>query len=193
MPVIIRAAVHADTHGQATAAANFDWQYNLWAHRGLNVHGNQSADSSFYEHTALAPGFSQAFTVNASGRVDFWFGWGTGYQGEFQAIADPEVYIDPTFPDKDKYSIVFSPDLFPPGEPRCDISPVDSFTVMPGMPITFTVTGTAATAGETVTLNSTNLPSGVTVDGTWPASDVSAVSRTFHWTPTAGELGTPIY
>ena len=68
--------------------------------------------------------------------------------------------------------------------PSCAINPAGPFTVEPGDPVTFVVTGTDPDPGNLI-LNSSGVPSGATMTPSLPRTGPSPVSSTFNWTPTA--------
>lgn len=73
--------------------------------------------------------------------------------------------------------------------PTISINPAGPYSVLPGTPITFTVVGTDADPGDTVTLESGNLPAGATMTPPLSGALTSPASSTFHWTPAANQGG----
>ncbi|MGH1362672.1 MAG: Ig-like domain-containing protein [Calditrichia bacterium] len=73
--------------------------------------------------------------------------------------------------------------------PVCNLDPSGPFTITVGNALNFTVTGTDANAGDLITINSSTLPSGSTMDPALPVTGPSGISSLFDWTPTAGQEG----
>lgn len=64
-----------------------------------------------------------------------------------------------------------------------------SISVLPGTPVSFTVTGTDPDAGATVTLSASGVPAGATFTPTLPTTGAAPRSATFNWTPTLANAG----
>jgi uncharacterized repeat protein (TIGR01451 family) len=69
-------------------------------------------------------------------------------------------------------------------DPDARISPPPPFEVDANAPMSFTITGTDADPGSTVTINSGGLPLGATTSPSLPTTGPSGVQATFNWTPT---------
>ena len=78
-----------------------------------------------------------------------------------------------------------------PDAPTCAIDPPGPHTVQLGSSLSFTVTGTDPTAGDSVTLDvgSGGLPLGAAMTPALPFTGPTGVQSTFNWTPSAGDLG----
>jgi hypothetical protein len=70
--------------------------------------------------------------------------------------------------------------------PQCAVDPPGPFSVAPGTPVTFTVTGTDPDTGDLVTLNGSSVPPGATLSPPLPTTGPSGVSSVFAWTPGVG-------
>lgn len=75
--------------------------------------------------------------------------------------------------------------------PSIAINPPGPFNVLPGDPISFTVSGADVDSGSTVTLNTGGLPTGATMSPGLPISGAGTpgVSSTFNWTPAPAASG----
>lgn len=69
-------------------------------------------------------------------------------------------------------------------DPEIVITPPGPFNVDANAPMSFTITGTDADAGSTVTINSGGLPMGATTSPSLPTTGPSGTQATFNWTPT---------
>jgi len=67
--------------------------------------------------------------------------------------------------------------------------PQSTYTVQPGVELSFTVTGSDQDGGDLLTLSALNMPTGATFD---TEDGQSSVSGTFTWTPTAGDAGSHV-
>ena len=78
--------------------------------------------------------------------------------------------------------------------PSVTISPNQAITVLPNTPISFTITGTDNDPNVFQTLNSNGIPPGSTTTPALPLIGATGhpVATTFHWTPTAAEVGTHV-
>ena len=76
--------------------------------------------------------------------------------------------------------------------PSCAINPAGPFSVAPGTPIAFVLTGTDPDAGDQIILNASGMPVGATMTPALPTSGPTGVSSAFSWTPTAADEGTHI-
>lgn len=79
-----------------------------------------------------------------------------------------------------------------PPLPECNITPSGILTVNVGDLATFTVTGTTAHAGATVSINTGGLPPGATMSPTLPTSPTNPSTSTFSWIPTCFNLGSHV-
>ena len=74
--------------------------------------------------------------------------------------------------------------------PQCSFNPPGPYTTLAGQPFTFTVTGTDADPGDTVTLHSGGMPPGAALNPGLPTTGpATGVSTVFSWTPTAAQAG----
>jgi hypothetical protein len=76
--------------------------------------------------------------------------------------------------------------------PTCALNPAGPFTVTPGTPVSFVLTGTDADPGDQIILNGSGVPSTATMTPGLPTSGPTGVSSTFAWTPTAADEGTVV-
>lgn len=76
--------------------------------------------------------------------------------------------------------------------PTCAVNPAGPFTVAPGTPVTFALTGTDSDPGDQIILNGSGVPVGATMAPALPTSGPTGVSSTFNWTPTAADEGTTV-
>ncbi len=75
--------------------------------------------------------------------------------------------------------------------PVVTINPSGPVTILPGNPVSFSVSSTDPDASSTVSLNASGLPGGSTMTPTLPVSGSGAtgVNSTFNWTPSASQTG----
>jgi len=73
--------------------------------------------------------------------------------------------------------------------PSCSISPGGALSATVGNQLSFTVTGTDADPGDTVTLNTGGIPAGATLTPAPPVTGNSPQSTLFTWTPVAADVG----
>jgi hypothetical protein len=76
--------------------------------------------------------------------------------------------------------------------PTCALNPAGPFTVAPGTPVTFALTGTDPDVNEVIILNANGVPTGATMTPNLPTSGPNGVTSAFAWTPTAAEAGTTV-
>lgn len=73
--------------------------------------------------------------------------------------------------------------------PECTVNPPGPFTVTPGTPVAFTLTGTDPDPGDQIILNGSGVPPGATMTPALPTSGPTGVSSQFDWTPTPADEG----
>jgi len=106
-----------------------------------------------------------------------------------------------TAPQQGLYDIVFTITDWANEYDECTVSievvnqppviscPPGPFTITAGAELTFTVSGTDPDLGDTITLDSSALPAGATMNPSLPAAGSSPLSSTFSWTPSPSQRG----
>jgi hypothetical protein len=111
VPMLVSAAGQSQTTATAYYSdATFDVQ------NGGVYAVNESADATATTPASFSFKQSVDITANTVQEVDCSAGVSIGFNGVASAYLDPQISIDPTFPNASEYSLVFSPN-FPVPEP----------------------------------------------------------------------------